>query len=148
MEWKIIIDDEYLVHRDFKEEEHPRGKDGKFVASGKGFDTAETVVKTTAGATKNIAEGVDKLVPNKKGVYTHPDYSEIETSEMQKEVNRMRLENDYAQLKGESKYIPTGEEKTHEALQTIGIISSIAIAVTPAVVKGIKWLYNTNKNKK
>lgn len=64
----------------------------------------------------------------------HKDYSKIPTAEMQQRIQRMKLEEEYAELRGDNKYVMTGREKTRETIQNIGAIAGIALAIAQIVV--------------
>lgn len=62
------------------------------------------------------------------------DYSDIPDAEMQRRINRMRLERDYGDLTGDTKYVQTGRERTREILQTIGAVVGIVGSIVGIIV--------------
>ncbi len=86
---------------------------------------------------KNIMDNTGKLVgqikdaiPVKQGKTTHGDYSKISDDELRKRVNRLNMEEQYARLTGDNKYVKSGAEKAREVLQTVGSVIAIAGTAT------------------
>lgn len=98
-------------------------------------------------AIKEVQEGVRTVdnslsaVNNIKGHPTYPvKYDNLSDEELNARVNRLVKEHQYSDLKGDTKYVKTGSEKTREILQTIG--AALGIASTAA---GIIYLYKKGK---
>lgn len=126
MEYKKIKDTELYHH----------GVKGmKWGVIRENVEKASTSIGEIGKAAKSIDDTLDK---GRKGKSTHPDYSHLSDEQLRKEVNRMNLENQYAQLKGQSKYKASGQEKAHEILQSIGILAAVTTALTPFILAGIK----------
>lgn len=197
MEWKITVDEEYLVHRGFKEEEHPRGKDGRFVASGskdeysklsseerqkitrerneemafkktkanyekmkyeespefkkqqaaeeaskkeKEFESEiETSVSDVGKESSKAISSASKILRKNNGSYVeHPDYSDISDEELKKRVNRLNMEEQYARLNNDNKYVKSGKEKAADVLDTIGDVLAFVTAAGGVVYAGVK----------
>lgn len=96
----------------------------KEVLSGK-MDNAESLLRDSADALNKAAQ----LFPTGSGKSTHGDYSKISDDELRKRVNRLNMEEQYARLTGDSKYVKTGSEVTREILQTSGAVVSLGGAV-------------------
>lgn len=127
------------------ESKHPRDKDGKFISTGKVADTYEKTSKDTSkyvyvdpktldasgkilSETRSIVRESSNILPNEKGRYIHGDYRDISNEDMQKVINRLQLEQRYAELTGDNKYIKSGSEKAREVLQTVGSTLGIALS--------------------
>ena len=93
-----------------------------------------------ANGVKAVADQTADLFPQQSGKKVHGSYPDLSDQELQKRINRMRLEQNYSDLKGDTKYIKSGQDKTREALQTIGAVAGIAgtIIGIAGVVYGMK----------
>lgn len=93
-------------------------------------------VHTQIKSTQDVANGVSavanqtaNLLPDHTGKTVHGSYPDLSNQEIQDRINRMNLEQRYSDLKGDTKYIPSGKDKTREALQNIGIVAGIGASI-------------------
>lgn len=84
------------------------------------------------GEVKNALNSAKNVVPNKPGKYSHPDYKKLSNQDLKEMTERIRLENEYANAKGEMKYAKSGNEKTREILEVIGSVAGVASALAMA----------------
>lgn len=122
-----------MVH--FDEDEHPRDDKGRFTEKGT-IDVAEATLKTTASAANILAKGIsardDRPIGKK---YSYPKYKNISNEELQKRINRLNLEKQYSDLKGDTKYVKSGNDMLRETMQTLATILTISATVIGAIAK-------------
>lgn len=94
-------------------------------------------------ATKDISGEADKMIPKsaKKSISSHPNYNDVTDDYMKKYIERKKLEDSYAEARGELKKRPNGAKIASSVLTTIGSLAAIGCAVTTAGIA----IYNTNK---
>lgn len=108
----------------------------------------ETVGEVASNATKDMFVGVKslsestaKLFERKAGVSKkYLKYPNISDAELASRLNRIRMEQQYSDIMGDTKNIKNGAEKTRETLQTIGALAGIgvSIATIAATIYGFK----------
>lgn len=101
--------------------------------------TSADIVRGVGSVAKQTAD----LIPSHTGKTVHGSYPNLSNQELNERVNRMNLEQRYSDLKGDTKYVPSGKDKAREALQTIS-----AFAVLGATIIGIANGIMTIKNRK
>lgn len=154
MKIKYIIhrlQDDELEHWD--ETKHPRGKGGRFISTGGSVEVSKTpktstgsgtvsrseVAASVATASGNILRGVQNIsneaskIPVEKGETKRGSYPNMTNQELQTRINRLQLEQRYSDLKGDTKYVKSGGEKTREVLQTIGAVAGIGASIAVAI---------------
>lgn len=118
-----------LMHSDQNKDEliHGGPGSGRYPkgSTGNGENKKSIDVSGSLKSVSNLANEVAKI-PVKKGQTIRGTYPEMTNQELQEKVNRMQLEQRYSDLKGDTKYVASGGEKTREILQTIGSITAIA----------------------
>lgn len=107
----------------------------KEVLSGK-MDNAESLLRDTSDALNKAAQ----LFPSGGGKSVHGDYSKISDDELRRRVNRLNMEEQYARLTGDNKYVKSGGEITREILQTTGAIAGIGTAAVGIAYTIMKML--------
>lgn len=83
---------------------------------------------------QNVGKSVANVIPDKPGKTVRGQYPDLSDQELQKRVNRIQLEQRYSDLKGDTKYVKSGEEKTREAIQTITAATALAGSVIGLVI--------------
>lgn len=106
----------------------------------KKMDVEET--KKDLSSTKELLQDTNKILDQTKNVVpyepgktvrsTHP---ELTDSELQRRINRIKLEQTYSDISGETKYIKSGSEKTREIIQSAGAIVAIGATATGIAYK-------------
>lgn len=97
-------------------------------------------------ATKGISEETNKMIPDsaKKSTSLHPDYKGVSDNDMKKYIERKKLEDNYAEARGELKRKPNGAKAASAILTAIGHLAAIGCAVTTAGIA----IYNVNHESK
>lgn len=114
-----------------------QNEDGSLTPAGKEhYGKLESVYKDTA----RVFGEASKLPPGKGTKRQSGSYPEMTDEELQKKVNRLSLESRYSDLVGDTKYTKTGSEWTHEILQDVGILATVAASATGIylAIKGAK----------
>lgn len=104
--------------------------------------TGEKAAKVSQELFKGISDftaDISKQPVDKKGQIVRGKYPKLTNEELQQNINRLSLEQRYSDLKGDTKYIKSGEEKTKEGLQKLsvisGILASLSIFIKPIIDK-------------
>lgn len=101
---------------------------------------AEDTYKTVKSAedigrgVKNVSDSVKNCIPANTGNMVRGTYPDLSDQELQKRVNRIRLEQQYSDLKGDTKYVPSGKDKAREALEIVGATAGIAATIAGIVI--------------
>lgn len=104
--------------------------------------TGETAAKASQEILKGISDftsDIAKQPVSQKGQIVRGKYPELTNEELQSRINRLSLEQRYSDIKGDTKYVKSGEEKTKEGLQKLsvisGILASLSIFIKPIIDK-------------
>lgn len=92
-----------------------------------------TAAKGGAGVLKGIKDLSDSSAKlfdkDKKENKEYNKYPEMTDKELSEKLNRLRMEQQYSDLHGDTKITKTGSEKAKDALQTIGAVAGIGASV-------------------
>lgn len=89
-------------------------------------------IKDISDASSKILDGKKK---SKKVVSKYPD---IEDNELRQKLNRLKMESEYSDLVGDTKYIKSGSEKAREVFQTINGVAALGAALAAIVLSIVK----------
>jgi hypothetical protein len=90
---------------------------------------------------KDISDASSKILDGKgKSKKVFRKYPDIEDKELRQKLNRLKMESEYSDLVGDTKFIKSGSEKAKDVLQTIGSVTNLGAAITAIVLSiiGIK----------
>lgn len=89
---------------------------------------------------KGVSDSASKLFDGKdKGKKVYNKYPDMSDSELQTKLNRMRMEQQYSDLMGDTKSVKSGGEIAKEILQTIGAVAGIGVS-SVLIIDGIRKL--------
>ncbi len=91
-------------------------------------------------ATSQLLNDVAKQMPTGNGKIIKKNYSNITDSELRERINRLKLEDEYGRLTGDTKYVKSGSEKAKEMLQTAGAVVALGGSAL-VLAKGIISLF-------
>ena len=117
----------------------------------RGEDAAEEkAIFDTSYAFRQTGDLFKKTGKNKnpyKTEYKKTKYSKMSDAELNARINRIKKEEEYANLVGDNKYVKSGQEKARETLQTIGSIVAIGgtVATIAGTARSVKEGYTKNK---
>jgi hypothetical protein len=84
---------------------------------------------------KDISDASSKILDGKgKSKKVFRKYPDIEDKELRQKLNRLKMESEYSDLVGDTKFIKSGSEKAKDVLQTIGSVANIGGAITAIVL--------------
>lgn len=85
-------------------------------------DILESIKNVTKESSKLLeGKGKPKKIPAK--------YPELSDADLQKKLNRLKMEEQYSDLLGETKVVKSGSEKAKDVLQTIGAVAGIGVSL-------------------
>lgn len=87
-----------------------------FTKQDEAYGKAITSTKDMADGIKNVANDVNKLIPEKTGKTIKGQYPDLSDAELQKRLNRINLEQRYSDAVGDTKYVESGKDKAKKAL--------------------------------
>lgn len=87
-----------------------------------GYDKAEAFLQTLS----QLGSSANKM-PARPGKTIYKKYPKLSDEELNKRIKRLKLEHEYSDITGGTKYIKSGSEKLKSILQTAGTISTIAL---------------------
>lgn len=127
------MENEELLHADFDESKHDRDpKTGRFTSK-----NVQNITGQTSGLFTKIADAIPKRGDKK----VRPKYKELTDEELKHRIDRLKWEQQYSDLVGDTKTVKAGSEKTREMLQTtgalVGVVGSI-VAIIASVVEAKK----------
>lgn len=99
-------------------------------------DSAKDIFTGIKGLSESTAKLFDGKKKEKKFYKKYPDLSD---QELAAKLNRLRLEQGYSDLVGDTKVVKTGSEKAKDVLQTVGAIAGIGASIV-AITVGISKL--------
>lgn len=129
-----------IKHDEKFEEQHPRDDKGRFTVAA--FQTSGQILK----GIQDVSNEATKI-PIEKGKTTYGKYPNISDQDLNKYVNRLNLEHRYSDLKGDTKYVKSGQEKTRELLQTIGAVAGVAGTVMGTIATILAVTRSKSNNK-
>ena len=99
------------------------------------INQVQTNIATASSGVGKISEASNKLasLPYKKGHTKFGRYPKLSDEDLNRNIKRMKLEQEYSNLVGDTVYVKTGSEKRHELLQNTGIILSSVAALGSAI---------------
>lgn len=87
-------------------------------------------IKNIFDGIKGMSDSASKLLGNKKEEKFYNKYPDISDKELSEKLNRLRMEQQYSDLMGDTKIVKTGSEKAKDILQTIGAIAGIGVSLS------------------
>lgn len=89
------------------------------------------------GASKSVFDGIKSLSDStsklfedkKKNNKFYKKYPNLSDNELAAKLNRLRMEQQYSDLVGDTKIVKTGSEKAKDILQTIGAVAGIGASI-------------------
>lgn len=116
----------------------------------KKMDTEETKkdLKSTQSVLQDTSDLVNQsknIVPYESGKTIRTIHPEMTDADLQKRINRLKLEQQYSDISGETKYIKSGSEKAREILQTAGAIVAVG-ATTVGIASKIYSMLHDRDN--
>lgn len=88
---------------------------------------------------KDVSDASSKILDGKgKSKKVFSKYPDIEDKELRQKLNRLKMESEYSDLVGDTKFIKSGSEKAREVLQTIGGVAGLGAALTTIVLSIVK----------
>lgn len=88
-------------------------------------DTNTNVAKTASRAMKDASEAIPQ-VPRKK---EQKNYSDLTNKDLQDRINRLKLEDEYGRLSGDTKYKKSGAERAKNILSIVGSATAAVASV-------------------
>ena len=93
-------------------------------------DPNETIAKGSVGILNGIktisTESAKLFDKDKKENKIYKKYPDIDDKKLNTRLNRLRMEQQYSDLSGDTVTVKTGDEKAKDALNTIGTVAGIA----------------------
>lgn len=117
-----------------------KAQEGKEVAKKVREDNLNSTQSILSDSSRAVREA-SNMMKTGNGKSSHGDYSKLSDEYLRKQINRLSLEEQYARLTGDNKYVKSGSEVCREVLQTVGSVLSIAGA-------GVGIAYTVSKMKK
>lgn len=133
-------------NKENKENKDKKDKKDEEYTLSKEYRSKSSLMKEAKNMTYNIAD----TIPNTRGKTVKKDYSDLTNRELSDRINRLKLEDEYGRLSGDTQYIKSGSEKVKDLLKVVGgFLGVAASAYTIASIReDIKYKKQQNKKNK
>lgn len=103
----------------------------------KAAEASQAAIKSVndiGNGVKAVGDGVRNMIPDKPGTTIRGTYPDLSDQELKRRIQRIQDEQRYSDLKGDTKYVKSGQEKAREAIQTLTGAVGLATAVAGLII--------------